>query len=222
MRLRRLHSWNLSPARARALQEALRRRVRERPLRRSPRLVAACDCASGAGSRIHAAAILYEMPGVVEVGRASASLPLRFPYVPGLLSFREAPVMLEALSRLEPAPEAVLVDAHGKAHPRRFGEACHVGLWLGLPTLGIAKSVLVGRFGALGRLAGSWAPLVHEGETVGAALRPADGVKPVFVSPGHLIDLPGALRIARSVSDGYRLPKPLREADRWSKELARS
>jgi deoxyribonuclease V len=218
MRIHRLHGWNLTPRRAIALQEKLRDRIVAAPLPAEPGTVAGADCAFS-GGRIHAAVIVYSFPDLAEIERASASLPLAFPYVPGLLSFRECPVVLKAFSRLKTAPDVVFVDGHGMAHPRRMGLACHLGLWLDRPTLGCAKSVLVGEFGPLGRRKGSSSPLVHDGRTVGAAVRLADGVKPVFVSVGHRIALDDAIRLTLACSDGFRLPKPTREPDRWSKQL---
>jgi len=186
-----------------------------------PRTVAGADCALGSDGRIHAAVLVFSFPELIQLERSSACLPLRFPYVPGLLSFRECPVLLKAISRLKTVPDVVFVDGQGLAHPRRMGLACHLGLWLDRPTVGIAKSALVGEFQGLGRSKGSSAELVDAGEVVGVALRTADGVKPVFVSPGHRMTLKDAVRLTLACCDGYRIPKPTREADHHCKLLAR-
>jgi len=135
-----------------------------------------------------------------------------FPYVPGLLSFREAPLVLGALECLTITPDLLLADGQGVAHPRRFGLACHLGLLADLPAIGCAKSVLRGRHGPLGTERGSWATLEDEGEVVGAALRTRDAVSPIYVSVGHKVDLPSALRWALSCCAGYRMPEPTRLA----------
>jgi len=221
MRVRRLHGWNPSARQATALQTRLAARVRQRPLAGRPRLVAGVDCGYSRGEdRLYAAVVLCRLPA--RTPRSPAEVETleehvvtrqpRMPYVPGLLSFREAPPVLECLARLSRRPEAVLVDGHGRAHPRRLGIACHLGLFLGIPTVGCAKSILVGGGRAPGRRRGARAALVHRGETVGLALRTRDGVKPVYVSVGHLVDLEGAARLVLSATAGFRLPEPARRA----------
>jgi deoxyribonuclease V len=175
--------------------------------------VAGLDAAY-AGGRVLAAAVVLRLPGLREVDRAVVDLPVRFPYVPGLLSFREAPACLRALRRLRVRPDLLLVDGQGIAHPRRFGIASHLGLLAGIPAVGVAKSPLVGTHRAPRRAAGSWAPLVDRGETVGAALRTRDGASPLLVSPGHLCDLRAALRWTLRCAAGHRLPEPTFLADR--------
>jgi deoxyribonuclease V len=140
--------------------------------------------------------------------------PIRFPYVPGLLSFREAPAILAVLRRLRCEPDVFLFDGQGYAHPRRFGLACHVGMLIDRPSLGCAKSVLVGTFRMPGAARGARAPLEHNGECVGMAVRTRDGVKPVYVSVGHRLSLEAAVEITLTACAGFRLPEPTRLADK--------
>jgi deoxyribonuclease V len=223
---RQLHRWDVTPAEAREIQSDLRSRV-EREDRLPPlRLVAGADVAleiagpggwrSGQG-RAFAGVVVYRFPSMEEVARTSAVLPLRFPYVPGLLSFREIPVLLAAFARLRHAPDLIFCDGQGYAHPRRFGIACHLGLLLNRPTIGVAKSVLVGKFREPGVSAGKSSPLVDpkSGEIIGAALRTRKAARPVFVSLGHRISLARAIELTLAVCDGYRIPRPTRDADRW-------
>jgi deoxyribonuclease V len=220
MRIRRLHRWRVTPREAAAIQRRLARRIVLRPppgLR--VRLVAGVDGAY-AGGRVFAAAVVLRLPGLQEVERAVSSMRVPFPYVPGLLSFREAPAFARALRRLRTVPDLLLVDGQGLAHPRRMGIACHLGLLAGVPTVGVAKSVLVGEHAPPARPAGSWTPLVHRGETVGAALRLTDGGSPVLVSPGHLCDLRTAVRLVLACAAGHRLPEPTFLADRAVGEAA--
>ncbi|HOX06296.1 MAG TPA: endonuclease V [Planctomycetota bacterium] len=221
MRIAPLHAWALPAAEAVELQRALAAKVRERPLRRAPRLVAGIDCGySRREDRLYAAVVLCRLPGrtphspveVETVEERVVTARPRMPYIPGLLSFRELPPVLECLERLEHAPEAVLVDGQGRAHPRRLGIASHLGLILGIPTVGCAKSLLVGVHAVPGRRRGSRRALLHRGETVGCALRTRDGVAPVYVSVGHLADLAGAVRLVLAATAGFRLPEPARRA----------
>ncbi len=223
MRIRRLHSFDLSPGEALRLQQDLRSRVRPRPLPRRLRLVAGADCALLPDGRgIAAVAVVLSLPRLEVVDRAEAVAPLAFPYVPGLLSFREGPALLGALERLTVVPDAVLFDGQGLAHPRRCGLACHLGLFLDLPTAGCAKSRLTGTAGGpLGRRRGCRRALRDAGEVVGWALRTRDGVREVYASPGHLCDLAGAARLVLATGAGYRLPEPTRLADRAVNRLSR-
>jgi len=214
MRLARAHRFDLAPREAAALQRRLAARVvLAAPAGFRPRLVAGLDGAY-AGGRVLAAAVVLRLPGLEEIERVLAGAPLRFPYVPGLLSFREAPAFLAALRRLRCRPDLLLVDGHGVAHPRRFGVASHLGLLSGIPSIGVAKSVLVGEHVPVPRAAGKAVPLVHRGETVGFAVRLRDGGRPVFVSPGHRVDARGALRLVLRLAAGHRLPEPTFLADR--------
>jgi deoxyribonuclease V len=141
-----------------------------------------------------------------------AALPVRFPYVPGLLSFRETPAVIEAWRKLKTPPDCLICDGHGFAHPRRFGLACHLGLVLDLPSIGCAKSLLVGTYRAPARLRGSVVPLRDHGEQIGAVVRTRAGVAPVFVSQGDRIGLDAAVQTVLNACHGYRLPEPTRRA----------
>lgn len=212
MKVKELHRWQVSTAEARDIQAALAARVsREGAV--SPRYVAGLDIFVDRGRRRGAAAaVVLSFPGLelaeVEVVTGSIS----FPYVPGLLSFREAPLMLEACRRLETTPDVVLVDGQGIAHPRRIGLASHLGLLLDTPAIGCAKSRLLGQHDEPGLERGSYALLMDGGEVIGAALRTKAGVRPVYVSTGHKIDLESAISLALACCRGYRLPEPSRLA----------
>jgi deoxyribonuclease V len=176
-------------------------------------LVAGLDISGAdAQGRVRGAVVLlrWDDMAVVEVQRAEGTPAL--PYIPGLLAFREVPVLLEALERLEDTPDLILVDGQGLAHPRRFGIACHIGLMTQVPTVGCAKSILRGRHGPLGPERGAWAELVDRDEVVGAAVRSRDAVSPVYVSIGHRVDLPTAIQWVLACCRGRRLPEPARRA----------
>ena len=213
------HRWDLSPREAVEVQRKLAARVKARtPTGFAPRIVAGVDAAfprvAGRSREVVAAAVAWDLLARAVVEERTVRRPLAFPYVPGLLSFREAPAILEALAGLETPVDAVITDGHGLAHPRRFGLACHLGVITGLPTAGCAKSVLVGHFEPPGAERGAHTPLIHRGETVGAALRTRTRVSPVLVSVGHRLDLEAALRLVLRAGGGLRLPEPTRRADR--------
>jgi deoxyribonuclease V len=210
-----LHRFDLTPREASALQDRLRGKVVCCPPPPRPRLVAGADCASTAdGREIVAVVVVVALPGLELVEQVTGRAPLDFPYVPGLLSFREAPALLDAFARVKSAPEAVLFDGQGIAHPRRLGLASHLGLWLRLPTVGCAKSRLIGTSrGEPGPRRGSYRTLYDRGEPLGRLVRTREGVKPLWISPGHLCDLPGAMRLTLRCGGGYRLPEPTRVAD---------
>jgi deoxyribonuclease V len=208
-----LHSWKLTAAEAVALQGELASRVDVRtPLTRCE-LIAGADVSYNRFSTTFYASVVvlrYDNCSIVETQEAVQEVT--FPYVPGLLSFREAPVLLEAFAKVKAEPDAVMFDGQGIAHPRRLGLASHVGLWLDRPCVGCAKSRLTGEFKEPGRKAGSLAPLVADGEVVGDVVRTKDGIQPVYVSAGHRIDLPSAVRLVLATCRGYRLPEPTRQA----------
>jgi len=209
------HSWRLSPKQAVAVQRRLAARVDRRARRRDVRVVAGIDCAfSPDGALCLAAAVCWDVGECRVVEEQLALRPLTFPYVPGLLSFREAPAMLAALRALRITPDALMIDGQGLAHPRRFGIACHVGVLCDLPCVGVAKSRLVGVHGEPGAARGSRRALRDAGERIGTLLRTRAGVKPVYVSIGHAVDLPTAERWVLRAGAGYRLPEPTRLADR--------
>ncbi len=222
MKFREPHRWDVSVAAARAIQERLRPRVRIEPLARPPQLVAGIDVTypEGAGTAL-ACVVVMRRPSLALVERAFGEAPLSFPYVPGYLSFREAPAVLAALRRLSVEPDLLLFDGQGLAHPRRFGLACHVGVIVDRPAVGCAKSLLVGRHAEPGARRGCRRRILDRGEAVGVALRTRDGVRPLFVSVGHRVDLPGAVRAVLSCTRGRRNPEPLREAHRAVGALAR-
>jgi deoxyribonuclease V len=220
MKSRKLHSWNVTPAEARAIQERLRAQVELRD--RLPRLrrVAGADVAFDLKrGRAIAGVILYSFPDLRELERAWAIRRLEFPYVPGLLSFREAPALLAAFAKLRRPAQLIFCDAQGCAHPRRFGLACHLGVLLNCATIGCAKSRLIGEHEEPAAAPGGSAALLDDGEVIGAVLRTRAGVKPVYVSQGHCVSLVRAIELTLAVCDGLRIPKPTREADHFVEEL---
>ncbi|MEW6325864.1 MAG: deoxyribonuclease V [Nitrospirota bacterium] len=229
MRSRALHDWNVTPAEAIALQRALARQVALAPLAGPVRYIAGADMAldneRGLGL---AGVIVYRVePGegsatLREVERVWAEGPLTFPYVPGLLSFREAPILLRAFEQLRTEPELILCDGQGIAHPRGLGIASHLGLILDRPTIGCAKSRLVGGYTMPDGATGSHSPLSLDGRVIGAVVRTRANVRPLFVSPGHRITLEEAITWTLACCDGYRIPKPTREADQYVAALKRS
>ena len=215
--LHHAHDWDVSPAEAVAIQRELAPLVREEPVDwDAVRTVAGLDV-SVREDRVRAAVVVYDVREREVVDQAVWEGPVAFPYVPGLLSFREVPAILPALEQLRALPDVYMLDAQGRAHPRRFGLACHLGVLMEAPALGVAKSILVGRVeGELDEAKGASAPLVHRGETVGVALRTRDRVHPVYVSVGHRITLPAAGRLALTLAEKYKLPQPTHLAHRLS------
>ncbi len=214
------HRWDLSPSEAIALQAVLARQIREQPLSGPIATVGGVDCAfDGGGRRIIAAAVLMDARTLDIVASSHVTMPVPMPYIPGLLSFREAPAELEALRRLPQTPDLLLVDGAGRAHPRRLGIASHLGLWLGIPTVGVAKSRLCGRHRAVGTRRGRCVQLKDRKEVIGGVIRTRQDVKPLYVSVGHLITLPEALKWTLRTARTYRLPEPIRAADRMAAEL---
>jgi deoxyribonuclease V len=215
-----LHDWPTTPEEAVALQCELAGRIdTSTPLDRFE-TIAGCDIAYRTEAPfLFAAVVLLNAAdlSVVEVQTATAGVT--FPYVPGLLSFREVPPLLEAFSGLRRPPDVVMLDGQGIAHPRRFGLACHLGLWLGLPCVGCAKSWLIGDHAEPGPEAGDASPLTIDGEPVGTVVRSAAGAKPVFVSPGHRVDTASATKVVRATLSGYRHPAPTREAHLRANQL---
>jgi deoxyribonuclease V len=213
VRARNLHSWDLPPREAAALQERLRGRVCQEPLDWDGlRRVAGCDIASD-GETLIAAVVVLDAKTREVVETAEARRPARFPYVPGLLSFREIPALVAAFEGIRRRPDALLCDGQGRAHPRRFGLACHLGLMLDLPSVGVAKSRLIGDAEVPGLRRGSATPIRHQGELIGRLLRSRDGVRPLYISVGHRITLDDAVRLVLAMGGGFRLPEPTRLAD---------
>ena len=248
----RQHRWDVSPAEAREIQEKLRESWQGQDQLGEIRTVAGLDAAFVVNEsqalkksvtrwqRLREAnqaigcVVVYrfalpqgaqpEMAArLEEIERAYAVVPLEFPYIPGLLSFREIPALLAALGKLREMPDLLFCDGQGYAHPRRFGLAAHLGVLLDRPAIGCAKSILIGEHEEVGKSAGSWAFLVDpkNGERIGAVLRTRDGVNPVYVSQGNRLSLKTTIRLALAVSDGYRVPRPTREADHFASAIKR-
>jgi len=208
-----LGSSGLTYADAVEIQQNLRSRVLLDPPGGRPSLVAGADVAFDKGRGVAVAGfVAFSWPDLEVVDVAAAAAPLAFPYVPGLLSFREIPALAAAYRRLAGRPEVIFCDGQGIAHPRRCGLASHLGVVLDTPTVGCAKSVLVGEFAEPAAERGARSDLIDDGEVVGAALRTRDGVKPVYVSPGHMMDLETAVALVLEAGRGYRLPEPTRAA----------
>lgn len=208
-----LHPWHLSPREVIDLQKKLREKVSLVPLKKEPGIVAGVDVSYDRGSDIfYSGIILLTFPGMERVEEVSAQGRVTFPYIPGLLSFREGPVVLKAFEKLKTVPDVVIFDGQGIAHPRGLGIASHIGLILGIPTIGCAKTKLCGDYLEPGIEKGDCSPLILGGEEVGGVLRSRRGVKPVFVSPGHLIDIKTAVNVVLECSVKYRLPEPTRLA----------
>ncbi|HEX2488975.1 MAG TPA: deoxyribonuclease V [Blastocatellia bacterium] len=208
-----LHRWDLTPREAVEVQQRMRNMVRLRPLAQPVGAIAGADISYNKFSEtVFAGIVVLSLPDLRIVETAGVRSVAKFPYVPGLLSFREAPSLLEAWEKLKTKPDVLMLDGQGIAHPRRFGIACHVGVLLDWPTIGCAKSILVGGYGELGLEAGSRSPLVDKGEQVGVALRTKSKVAPVYVSPGNLMDLDSAVDLVLRSTTKYRLPEPTRQA----------
>lgn len=211
------HSWNLTPQAAIALQRRLRSKVIRTGRPREVRYVAGTDVGFERGGGItRAAVVVLSFPALELVDHAIARQPTRFPYVPGLLSFRELPALLAAFDQLRIRPDLILCDGQGYAHPRRFGIACHMGLTCGIPSIGVAKSRLVGDHGQPMQRRGAWVPLRDQGETIGAVLRSKAYTLPIYVSIGHRVSLPLAVRYVMACTGRFRLP----ETTRWAHRLA--
>lgn len=219
MRIRRLHPWDLTPKEAIRVQEELRGRVEIEDRIGSIAHVAGVDIGIGRNRRrARAAVAVLSWPDLELVERAVAESDVSLPYVPGLLSFREIPVALEALSEITVAPDLILCDGQGYAHPRRFGLACHMGVVTDTPTVGVAKSRLIGEHAEPAGERGSWVPLAHQGEVIGAVLRTRSGVRPLYVSIGHRVSLETAVQLVLQATPRYRLPETTRQAHRLASE----
>ena len=239
MRLRVKHKWDISVTEAREIQEKLRQQWVGEDRLGTIRTVAGLDAAfvlTGSqalraktsrwmarreANRAIAAAVVYNYPEMEELERAYAVVRLHFPYVPGFLSFREIPALLAVLQKLRCAPDLLFCDGQGYAHPRRMGLATHLGIVLDLPTIGCAKSILIGTHGTLAEQQGAWAAMMDEEQIIGAALRTRTGVKPMYVSPGNRVSLQTALRLTLLVNDGKRIPRPTRDAHHYVSAVKR-
>ena len=208
-----LHSWELTTAEARQLQEELAAKIRLENDFGDVRTVAGVDVGFEGKTTARAAVVVLSYPELSVVDFAIARQPVRFPYVPGYLSFRECPVILEALDNLSVHPDLLLCDGQGIAHPRRFGVACHLGLLTDIPAIGVAKSRLIGAHDTVPEAKGSWVPLIDKDERIGAVLRSRDRVAPLFISPGHRIDMATSVEWVMNCVTRYRLPETTRWAD---------
>jgi len=225
--MKKLHSWNLSYSRARELQTELSGKVQFAPIKKKPKLVAGLDCAfSKDGEKIFAVVIVLRLPQFELVETVSALRKVTFPYIPGLLSFREAPVCLAAVEKLQNQPDIFIIDGQGIAHPRRLGLAAHLGLFFGQPTIGCAKSRLTGIYKEPALDKGAYSLLKEEkrrqdaeSEIIGAVVRTRSNVKPVFVSVGNKCLLEDAIRVVLDCAVKYRLPEPTRLAHQTVSKL---
>jgi deoxyribonuclease V len=209
------HPWDLTPTQAIAIQRELAGQVSAEALTKPPRYLAGVDCAfDKANNLCIAAAVLWDMQNNTVCDQHVVHQPISFPYIPGLLSFREAPAMLAALAGLNVRPDVILTDGQGLAHPRRFGIACHLGIITEIPAIGCAKSLLIGDFQSPGVSRGATADLTHKQERIGKVVRTRSRVKPLFISIGHRIDLESAVALVLECCRGFRLPEPTRQADK--------
>lgn len=224
MQVHQFHRWNVTPREAMQIQAEVRSRVIARGRMPHPRLVAGGDLAFEKESDIlYAAVIVLSFPGLEPVEALVCRDRVRFPYIPGLLSFREAPALLRLFARLKHEPDVIFIDGHGRSHPRAAGIACHIGVLLDRPVIGCAKSLLTGTCEDPTRSRGSVTYLYDDkGRSIGAAVRTRDRVKPVFVSIGHRISLAEAIRLTLACGKGYRIPEPTRRADLLAEQAKRS
>lgn len=215
MRIKNVHPWDVSPKEALAIQKNLTTKiVTNTPLNpRRIKMIAGADVSyDKQTNRVYGAVAVLAFPGLNIIDNAVCALPARFPYVPGLLVFREGPALLEAFDKITTTPDVVMFDGHGIAHPRGIGIATHVGLLLDIPSIGVAKSVLVGDYDQPDIEAGSRTPLVKNGQLLGVALRTRKNVSPVFVSIGYKVNLESAINLVLQCLSKYRLPEPVRQA----------
>jgi deoxyribonuclease V len=210
-----LHPWQVSAQEAIAIQESLRQQVIREDRFARLQTIAGVDVGfENDGKITRAAVVILQYPGLELAETCVARCPTTFPYVPGLLSFREAPAVLEALDRLRALPDVLICDGQGIAHPRRLGLASHLGLITGLPSVGVAKSRLIGQHEPVGVERGDWQLLWDGGEVIGAAVRTRKGARPLYVSIGHRVSLETAIRLVMACTGSYRLPEPTRQAHR--------
>ena len=223
MKIRHLHPWDVDYHGAVAIQNRLRKQIVFENRLKKLELVAGADVSFNRKSSVLFGVVtVLHLPDFEEVDRAEAVLETRFPYIPGLLTFREAPVLLEAFKKIRIEPDVILFDGQGVAHPRRLGLAAHMGLLLDTPSVGCAKSRFVGEYAPVGASVGAYSELLFEGETIGVVLRTRENVKPVFVSVGHKVDLPAAIEVVLRTLSRFRLPEPTRRAHLLVNALRRS
>lgn len=213
MKIEHRHEWCLTAEEAVTIQQSLRNEIITTDQLGEIQFVAGVDVGFESEGHITRAAVaVLRLEDLKLQDRAIARRPTTFPYIPGFLSFREVPAVLDALQKLSIVPDLLLCDGQGIAHPRRFGIACHLGLLTDLPSIGVAKSLLVGNHGEVPNDRGCWVPLTHKEETVGAVLRTRPGTKPLYISSGHRISLPTAIAYVMRCTTRYRLPETTRFA----------
>jgi len=216
VKVKKLHKWNLSYSQAIELQKVLSGRLKSAPMPKPPKIVAGLDCAfSPDGRKIIAAAVVLKMPDFEVIETRTATQKVNFPYIPGLLSFREAPVCIAVVQRLKSVPDLFIIDGQGIAHPRRLGLAAHLGLFFEKPTIGCAKSRLTGNFEPPPLEKGTFTLLKDKQQVIGAVLRTRTNVKPVFVSVGDRCQLKEAVELTLACTTRYRLPEPTRLAHQF-------
>ena len=216
------HKWNVSPKEAIEIQKRLKQKVRIEPLQKEVKYIGGADISFNRGeSTVYATIVVLRLSDLEEVERSLVVGTIDFPYIPGLLSFREVPILWEAWQQLKQKPDVLVLDGHGIAHNRRFGVASHFGILADVPTIGCAKKIFVGTHQELSEEAGNMVGIYDENELLGAVLRSRSKVKPIYISVGHRITLPDALRIMQQCITKYRLPEPTRQAHLIANELRR-
>ncbi len=216
------HRWDLTPQQALNLQKKLAHQIN---IKKSLppdqiKIVAGADVSTYSQEKLNIAiVVVLSFPDLEIIEKAIAQKEVTFPYVPGLLSFREGPVLLKAFEKVKHKPDLILFDGQGLAHPRRYGLACHIGWWLGIPSIGVAKTRLIGKHKEVGKEKGAWKPLFDHSEQIGSVLRTRDNVKPIYVSPGYQVDHKSARGLTLACTPRYRLPEPIRWAHRLGKEV---
>lgn len=215
MKIYQRHAWPLTVEEAIAIQEQLRGEIITSDQLGTVQYVAGVDMGFEEAGKISRAAVaVLSFPALQLQESAISRRPTSFPYIPGFLSFREIPAVLDALEKISTIPDLILCDGQGIAHPRRFGIACHLGLIVDLPTIGVAKSLLIGKHEEVAEERGSWQPLRHRSETIGAVLRTRTRTKPLYISGGHRVSLPTAIEYVLRCTPKYRLPETTRIADK--------
>ena len=220
MDVRELHSWSVSPSEALNIQETLKKKLVFKRIKKNIHLLAGADVSySKNNRRLYAAVTVMTFPELNVVEEATVGGDMNFPYIPGLLSFREAPILARAFKKIKRVPDVVIFDGQGIAHPRGMGLASHMGLMLDIPSIGCAKSRLFGAYEKIGNTAGDFSFLKADGMIVGVALRTRTNTNPVFVSPGYKTDIPGCFETILNACRGYKIPEPIRQAHLLANQL---
>lgn len=219
IQISRLHNWDVTPATAIEIQNELAAKVVRTDVFDEIQYIAGIDVGFEDNGRITRAAVcVLDLETLRPIDHVLAKRPTTFPYIPGLLSFREIPAILQALESVKKIPQMLFCDGQGYAHPRRLGIASHLGVLTSLPSIGVGKSRLIGRHQPVPNERGSWVPLTHNEETVGAVLRTRVNIKPLYISAGHKISLKSAIRYVMRCVTRYKLPEPTRLADRLASQ----